>query len=89
MITVLFAAGGIAGLSGLATSVAARRRIPKPFRSVKASIAVSLTCVSGKHGRCGDHLSCPCACHDEAIHRALSSVRPTPGRSAAPFVERD
>jgi hypothetical protein len=90
MMTVLYAAGGVAGVTGLATSLAARHRVPKPFRSIKSTIAVSLACVGGKHGRCGDHLSCPCACHDDAIHRALSSSgRPTSGRSTAPFVERD
>lgn len=88
MINLLLTIGALAGLGGLATTLTARRRVPRPFRSVKTSIAVSMSCVAGRHGRCGDHLACPCNCHDAAIHRALTSTRHS-GRAAAPFVERD
>ena len=67
--------GIVIGVIALATGVAcyfiARGRVPRTFRSPKSALAVSLPCLRSRHAGCHQHLSCPCACHDDVLHFAL------------------
>ena len=69
----ILAAAVLAGatLSGVLCLIMARLRVPKSFRSLRTSLAVSLPCLTSKHDECHLHLNCPCACHDDVLHFAL------------------
>lgn len=73
MLLVPMMVGGTALLVAGLGLTAARLRVPKQFRSLRASLRVSLTCVHGNHMHCDDHLHCPCSCHDTVIYSAIAT----------------
>ena len=82
MLIVPAVVGGSALGAAVVSMFMARVRIPKQFRSFRAGMKVSLSCVHASHMRCDDHLHCPCACHDAVIYAAIATrwedaLRPT------------
>jgi hypothetical protein len=62
-----------AGLVTVAVAlvVVARSRMHRATRAVFSVFDLSVSCISGRHGRCdADDTRCPCKCHPRAIVRA-------------------
>ena len=63
----------VVGLSGV--FFIARSRVPKAVRSVGSTLKLTGRCLSANHDGCGQHLTCPCHCHDHYISDLM--VMPT------------
>lgn len=79
--------GSLAASAALVSTITARLRIPKQFRTLRAAMKVSLSCVHAGHMHCDDHLHCPCACHDAVIYAAIATRWEDAIRPAAEFNE--
>jgi hypothetical protein len=64
---VALAAAAVAAIYGIA-----RYRIPTAARSMKRIMSITGSCLSANHDGCGEHLACPCSCHDDHIKRMMA-----------------
>jgi hypothetical protein len=48
------------------------RRIPSATRGGQRALQVTMNCVRARHSGCGEHLACPCTCHDHHIWQIMT-----------------
>lgn len=63
---------GLGALYAAALYLVACRRIPSATRSSHQALQVTMSCVRARHSGCGEHLSCPCTCHDHHILQIMT-----------------
>jgi hypothetical protein len=66
-VQVALAAAYVAAIFGIAL-----HRVPRAARSVQSAMKITGSCLSANHDGCGQHLACPCLCHDNHIKKMMA-----------------